>query len=262
MQARQYFTIGENNRKRSMHLHWLPLEKLLFPNTDRALQEPNGLLAAGGDLSPERLLAAYERGIFPWFNEGDPILWWSPSPRMVFYPGEVHISRSLSKRLKKQDYQVSVNKDFLGVIEACSEPRPTQDGSIEPGTWISEDMKQAYLQLHQRGYAHSVEVWQNQQLAGGLYGVSLNKVFFGESMFSRMNNGSKIALVHLAEWLKSWQYKLIDCQVYSDHLQSLGAVEIERRLFEQIIGEHGELSPPNVEQWQSQFLPLWHHLSE
>lgn len=219
-----------------MTLPWL--EHPVFPATHQALVEPNGLLAAGGELTVEWLLAAYRRGIFPWFNEGDPILWWSPSPRLVFYPDQVHISRSLRKVLKKGGFRVSINRDFAGVITHCAElkRKPYQE---EAETWITAEINQAYIDLHRAGYAHSVEVWREEELVGGLYGVALGKVFFGESMFSKMTNGSKIAISYLAEWLKQWHYRLIDCQVSNAHLLSLGAVEISRPAFEGLLKDYG-----------------------
>lgn len=252
-----------------MRLSWLDPSFIQFPETSQALDEPNGLLAAGGALTPEWLLAAYQRGIFPWFNEGDPILWWTPSPRMVIYPHQLHISRSLRKQLKKADFRVSINTAFNAVIDACSAPREqSQDLSLDDPsvtsatTWISPSMASAYNQLHYLGYAHSIEIWQTKTsespelLVGGLYGIALGKVFFGESMFSRATNGSKIALVYLVEHLKQWQYKLIDCQVYNDHLSSLGAIEIDRYSFEQALNQHiPPLVPPKSsvrrEEWQS-----------
>jgi leucyl/phenylalanyl-tRNA--protein transferase len=198
----------------------------LFPPLDRALAEPNGLLAAGGDLSPGRLLAAYSRGIFPWFSAGEPILWWSPDPRMVLYPSEVKVSRSLRKALQRDDHEIRVDTSFRSVIAACAEPR---DG--QAGTWISPAMMDAYEALHRLGYAHSVETWREGRLAGGLYGVAIGRAFFGESMFSRATDASKLALVHLARQLARWGYGLIDCQMRTAHLASLGAREIPRSAF-------------------------------
>jgi len=197
-----------------------------FPPLDRALAEPNGLLAAGGDLSVGRLLAAYRNGIFPWFSEGEPILWWSPDPRMVLYPAEVKVSRSLGKALRRSDHEIRVDTAFRAVIEACAEPRAGQ-----AGTWISPAMMQAYEALHRQGYAHSVETWREGRLAGGLYGVAIGRAFFGESMFSRVTDSSKLALVHLARQLERWSYGLIDCQMRTPHLASLGAREIARSRF-------------------------------
>lgn len=197
-----------------------------FPPVDRALQEPNGLLAAGGDLAPERLVLAYRRGIFPWFNRGDPILWWSPDPRMVLFPGELKVSRSLRKRLKSRDYEVSSDSAFREVMEACAEPRRGQ-----AGTWIHPAMVAAYSRLHEAGLAHSVETWIGGRLAGGLYGVALGRAFFGESMFARETDASKIALVALVRQLARWRFGLIDCQMNTPHLASFGAREVPRAEF-------------------------------
>jgi leucyl/phenylalanyl-tRNA--protein transferase len=206
---------------------WLPPDEYLFPPPERALREPNGLLAAGGDLSPGRLLAAYRRGIFPWFSAGDPILWWSPDPRMVLRPDELKISRSLRRTLRNGTYRVRLDHDFAGVVHACAEaPR---DG--QRGTWITMEMQQAYLALHRLGHAHSVETWIDGQLAGGLYGVAIGRAFFGESMFSRVSDASKIALAHLCLHLKRLDFGIIDCQMETAHLASLGARPIPRRDF-------------------------------
>lgn len=197
-----------------------------FPDPAYALEEPNGLLAVGGDLSPARLLNAYRQGIFPWYSDEQPILWWSPAPRAVLFPEDLIVRRSLQKRLRNGGFTVSFDQAFAQVMQGCSEARHGQDG-----TWITNQMQQAYQHLHRLGFAHSVEVWQQGKLVGGLYGVSLGQVFFGESMFSRVADASKIALVHLVKRLKSWDFALIDCQVTTDHLLSLGAVEISRELF-------------------------------
>ncbi len=199
-----------------------------FPPVENALSEPNGLLAVGGDLSPQRLLEAYSKGIFPWFNEDDPILWWSPDPRMVLFPDELKISRSLRKTLKKDHYQIRTDCSFTQVMHACAAPRRGQ-----AGTWIHPKMIAAYTILHEMGLAHSIETWMDGVLIGGLYGVSLGKVFFGESMFSLVPDASKIALVHLVKQLQYWEYGLIDCQVKTGHLASLGAREISRVEFGQ-----------------------------
>lgn len=199
-----------------------------FPPVENALSEPNGLLAVGGDLSPQRLLEAYSKGIFPWFNEDDPILWWSPDPRMVLLPDELKISRSLRKTLKKDHYQIRTDCSFTQVMHACAAPRKGQ-----AGTWIHPQMVAAYTILHEMGLAHSIETWIDGVLVGGLYGVSLGKVFFGESMFSLVPDASKIALVHLVKQLQYWEYGLIDCQVKTGHLASLGAREISRVEFGQ-----------------------------
>jgi leucyl/phenylalanyl-tRNA--protein transferase len=197
-----------------------------FPPVEFALQQPNGLLAAGGNLSPERILEAYRHGIFPWFNENDPILWWSPNPRMVLFPSEFKISHSLRKELRKDTFEVRFDSAFEQVMRACAAPRKEQ-----AGTWILEEMIAAYCELHRRGYAHSVEIWIDGELAGGLYGMAIGKMFYGESMFSRRTNASKIALAHLAKQLEFWSFGMIDCQMNTPHLASLGAREISREEF-------------------------------
>lgn len=199
-----------------------------FPPVENALREPNGLLAVGGDLSPQRLLEAYSKGIFPWFNADEPILWWSPNPRMVLFPEEIKISRSLRKTLKKDHYQIRTDGSFTQVMHACASSRKGQ-----VGTWIHPEMIAAYTALHDMGLAHCVETWMDGELVGGLYGVALGQVFFGESMFSRVPDASKIALVHLAKQLQRWEFGLIDCQVKTGHLTSLGAREIPRSEFSQ-----------------------------
>lgn len=201
-----------------------------FPDPIYALEEPNGLLAVGGDLSPARLLNAYRQGIFPWYSDGQPILWWSPDPRAVLYPDEFRTSRSLRKRLRQRPFRVTFDSAFAEVIEACSAPRSGADG-----TWITTEMKQAYLQLYRIGFAHSVECWDGEELVGGLYGVSMGKVFFGESMFSRRSDASKIGFAHLIEQLKAWGFALIDCQVHSGHLASLGAEDVPREQFLELL---------------------------
>lgn len=197
-----------------------------FPPVESSLRDPNGLLAAGGELSVERLLEAYRHGIFPWFNPGEPILWWSPNPRMVLVPGEFKVSRSLAKVLRNVGYEVRVDSAFEQVMRSCAVPRDGQNG-----TWINEDMIAAYCALHRLGYAHSIEVWISGDLVGGLYGVSIGRMFYGESMFSRVDNASKIALAHLAMQLERWGFPMIDCQMSTPHLTSLGAREIPRKEF-------------------------------
>lgn len=197
-----------------------------FPDPRLALTEPNGLLAVGGDLSPERLIAAYRAGIFPWYNQGQPILWWSPDPRLVLFPEQLHISRSLRKRLRKGTYRVTLDKDFPRVIQACAGPRRDTEG-----TWITAEMKNAYLRLHRIGIAHSAEVWEEDELIGGLYGLSIGRIFFGESMFSQRPDASKVALVYLCRQLQRWGFPLLDCQIQSEHLQRLGAQTISRNEF-------------------------------
>lgn len=201
--------------------------ELWFPENNEASQD--GLLAVGGDLSVERLLLAYRSGIFPWFSDGDPILWWSPNPRMVLFPEKLKVSKSLRRIIKQNKFEITYNKAFAEVIEHCAMMK--REG--QAGTWITDDMLTAYQRLHDLGHAHSVEVWENGQLAGGLYGIDLpnHKVFCGESMFSKVSNASKVALFHLVERLTSKGYKVIDCQVYNPHLESLGAEEIDREDF-------------------------------
>jgi leucyl/phenylalanyl-tRNA--protein transferase len=197
-----------------------------FPPLQSALREPNGLLAVGGDLSPERLLAAYRRGIFPWFSEGDPLLWWSPDPRMVLFPAELKLSRSLVKTLRNSPYEVRFDSAFDQVITGCAAPRAGASG-----TWIVDEMQDAYKQLHRLGYAHSAETWIDGELAGGLYGVALGNMFYGESMFTRVRDASKIAFVHLVRHLQARGFGMIDCQMHTRHLASLGAHEIPREEF-------------------------------
>ncbi len=198
-----------------------------FPSPDLALKEPNGLLAIGGDMSPARLLNAYIHGIFPWFSDDTgPIMWWSPDPRAVFLPNSVKVSRSLRRTLARGEFEVRFDTVFDDVVRGCAAPR---DG--DRGTWITPAIRAAYGDLHRLGYAHSVETWMDGELAGGLYGVSIGRMFFGESMFARRSDASKVALVLLAEQLEKWQFDLIDCQVMNPHLQSLGAVEMSRREF-------------------------------
>ena len=197
-----------------------------FPDVSLALREPDGLLAVGGDLSPERILAAYRQGIFPWYSDNQPILWWSPDPRTVLFPASLKISRSLRKILRKQRFKVTLDQAFEQVIAACAEPR-----AGDQGTWITTDMAVAYAQLHRHGHAHSVECWQDEVLVGGLYGIAIGQVFFGESMFSTVSEASKVAFCHLVRQLQAWEFGLIDCQVYTSHLASLGAEKIPRYNF-------------------------------
>ena len=198
-----------------------------FPSVEQALLEPNGLLMAGGSLRPERLLAAYRRGIFPWYSAGEPVLWWSPDPRCVLWPGKLRISRSLAKSLRNRGFEVRRDTAFRAVIERCGDSR-----SRGQGTWILPEMVEVYCQMHELGYAHSVECWQDGQLVGGLYGVHLDRVFFGESMFSSVRDASKVALAHLCE---DPQLALIDCQLTSPHLLSLGAENMPRREFMKLL---------------------------
>jgi len=198
-----------------------------FPEPGQALVSPNGLLAWGGDLHPQRLLGAYRRGIFPWYSAGQPVLWWSPAPRCVIFPGQVHLSRRTRRRYNSGVYRLSADTAFEAVITACAEPR-----SYETSTWITPDMCEAYIRLHRLGFAHSVEVWSDGALCGGIYGVAIGSVFFGESMYSRRPDASKIALVALCRQLVDWDYGLLDCQVGNPHLFRMGAVEIGREAFE------------------------------
>ncbi|MBA2484129.1 MAG: leucyl/phenylalanyl-tRNA--protein transferase [Nitrosomonas sp.] len=204
-----------------------------FPPLEMALTEPNGLLAAGSDLSPQRLISAYRKGIFPWFNEGEPILWWSPDPRMVLFPSELKISRSLKKVLKKGHYKICVDRHFEQVIRSCA----TAPRQGQLGTWIHPEIVAAYTTLHKMGLAHSVETWIDDKLAGGLYGISLGKVFYGESMFSSITDASKIALVYLVKYLELQGVSMIDCQMKTAHLASFGAREIPRKEFSQKLFE-------------------------
>ena len=197
-----------------------------FPPLAQALSDPAGLLAAGGDLSPARLIAAYRQGIFPWYNAGDPILWWSPDPRMVLLPDELRVPRSLAKLMRRQPYEIRVDSAFRAVMTACAQPRAGQ-----AGTWINADIIDAYTQLHALGVAHSVEAWQDGVLVGGLYGIALGRAFYGESMFARTPDASKIAFVHLVRQLQRWQFGMIDCQMNTAHLARFGAREIPRADF-------------------------------
>ncbi len=215
-----------------------------FPPLDSALREPNGLLAAGGDLSPQRLIEAYAHGIFPWFNPGEPILWWSPDPRMVLFPGELKVSRSLRKTLKKPTYEIRTDTAFRQVMEACAAPRDEHGG-----TWITPAMISAYTELHRLGLAHSVETWMEGKLVGGLYGIGLGRMFYGESMFSLATDASKIAFVHLVRQLERWGYGMIDCQMKTAHLASLGAREIPRAEFSLKLSELVNF-PGNIGHWR------------
>lgn len=204
----------------------LPDDEITFPHPE--LADPNGILAVGGDLSPERLLLAYEWGIFPWFNPNEPILWWSPDPRFVLFPEELRVSKSMRPYFNQRKFVVTFDTQFEQVIRTCQQiKRDKQLG----GTWITEDMVQAYCKLHELGYAHSVEVWQEGELVGGLYGISLGKIFFGESMFTTVSNASKFGFISLVRQLKTWDFQLIDCQQKTRHLASLGARSIDRALF-------------------------------
>lgn len=207
-------------------LTWLSPYSNDFPPGERALADPNGLLAIGGDLSIPRLLKAYRQGIFPWYQDGQPLLWWCPDPRTVVLPGSLHVSRSMRKFMRQSTWRVTADQAFASVMRGCAEPRDYTNA-----TWITAEMQDAYCELHRLGHAHSIEVWDDQILVGGLYGVALGKVFFGESMFSRRTNASKMAFVRLVEHLRQWGFELIDCQMPTDHLFSLGAESISRQAF-------------------------------
>ncbi len=207
-------------------IYWLDEHSHDFPPACTALKEPNGLLAAGGDLNPDRIICAYAQGIFPWYSPGEPILWWSPDPRSIVLPQKFKASRSLAKIIKKKTFHVTTDTCFERVMRQCAEPRIEQEG-----TWIDEGIIGAYCKLHDMGVAHSIECWNDDQLVGGLYGLALGRVFFGESMFSLQSNASKVAFAALCQQLTSWDFELIDCQVHSQHLESMGAIEVTREEF-------------------------------
>ena len=232
-------------------LPWLDHGFPAFPPTEWALDEPNGLLAAGGELNADWLQTAYPKGIFPWFNDGEPILWWSPSPRCVLFPDKFHPSRSLRKRMRQLNYEVRIDSSFTAVMRACAAPR-----SMQEGTWISPAFISAYTELAKRGVGHSIELWTEGELVGGLYGLAIGKLFFGESMFSAIPDASKICLYHLAEKLGQAGYAVIDCQVYNPHLHSLGAEEIDREQFEQLLLSCNDR--PETDVWRD---PIWHQQS-
>lgn len=223
-----------------MPLPWLETDPIQFPPVEQALRDPDGLLAAGGSLSPEWLLHAYRQGIFPWYEEGQPLLWWSPDPRLVLFPERIRISRSLRKFIRKTPYSIKMDSDFPAVIRECGR------GRADSGqTWITPQMESAYLEMYRLGHAHSVEIRDEEELVGGLYGIAIGKVFFGESMFSKQANASKLALVALARQLQAWQFGVIDCQVKSGHLLSLGAEEIARDSFVKLIGRYTKQDHPS-----------------
>ena len=207
-------------------LPWLSSPHPSFPSTEQALESPNGLLAAGGELTPAWLVDAYRKGIFPWYSDKDPILWWSPDPRMILLPAQFKRRRSLAKRLRHGGFSVTLDQQFIQVVEACAAPRKN-----EPGTWINPDMRRAYQRLHELGIAHSIEVHRDGELVGGLYGLAMGPVFFGESMFSRQPDASKIALAYLAGAMQRHGGELIDCQMHTPHLASLGATTVARSTF-------------------------------
>ena len=234
----------------------MPLEPLLslvnnqlvdeFPNPLTALAEPDGLLAAGGDLTNASLLEAYGKGIFPWYSDGQPILWWCPSERSILHPGEVKLSRSLKKTMRRGHLQVTIDSYFPEVIRACAAPRATQTD-----TWITRAMHDAYIRLHHNGHAHSIECSQNGELVGGLYGVTVGRAFFGESMFSRVSDASKVALITLSNHLLEWGYELIDCQIHNPHLASMGAQLIPRREFVEVL-QQITARFPSTDAWKPQ----------
>lgn len=211
-------------------LHWLD-ERLWFPPTTQAMRDPDGLLAAGGDLRPERLIYAYQRGIFPWYNDDSPILWWSPAPRFVLQPGQLYINRTLNKVIRHQPFTISINRAFPSVIRLCAETK--REG--QNGTWIHPEMVDAYCTLHQQGWSHSVEAWSGNQLVGGLYGMAIGRVFYGESMFSLQSNASKVAFALWAQLLFELGCELIDCQMKTEHMQKLGGQAVTRKAFEALL---------------------------
>lgn len=229
-----------------IRLHWLDPRNphQPFPPVHLAMRDPNGLLAIGGDLSPTRLLRAYRQGIFPWYNPDEPVLWWCPDPRTVLAPADFHVSQSLAKAIRRRDYALSFDHDFDVVLKACSAGRRKSRG-----TWLGNDMRRAYSELFKRGYAHSIEVWRQGTLIGGLYGVTLGRVFFGESMFSLATDASKLALHGLSRQLLAWNFEFIDCQVSSAHLLSLGAREIPRDAFLRQLSISID-APPPAAAWQ------------
>jgi len=226
-------------------LPWLD-HTYTFPPPSSALSEPDGLLAAGGDLSSKRIISAYQKGIFPWYSDGQPILWWSPNPRCVIFPNQMYQSRSLRKHIRKTNPTLTFDQHFEDVIHYCSRSNTDED------TWITEEMEAAYIALFHQGIAHSVEVWEEGELTGGLYGLSLGRCFFGESMFSLRPNSSKIAFSALCQQLQKWNYALIDCQVENPHLISLGASTIDREHFLSILETNID-QPPRQNSWQFDF---------
>jgi len=223
-------------------LHWLgPEPSAEFPALELSLTEPDGLLAAGGDLSTERLIRAYQSGIFPWYNPDEPILWWAPNPRFVLPPEQIKISRSLAKNIRNNHFEIRMDSAFEKVISICAnQPRKNQ-----PGTWITHEMQQAYINMHHAGHAHCVECWNGDELVGGLYGIHSGQVFCGESMFTRESNASKIALVYLCGFLQRHGFKLIDSQVYTEHLERLGARMISRKEYVKILQQKNNVNMPN-----------------
>jgi leucyl/phenylalanyl-tRNA---protein transferase len=236
----------------SLYPIWLDPDNtnIKFPHPENALTEPDGLLAVGGDLSAQRIIQAYLKGIFPWYSAGQPIMWWSPNPRAVLFPEKLHVSKSLKKFIRKKTFTTTIDQSFEQVINFCAQtPRKNQEG-----TWITDEMKQAYIHLHKIGIAHSTECWCGDQLVGGLYGLALGKVFFGESMFSHKTNASKVAFVHLVDELVKSDYALVDCQVTNKHLLSLGAEEIPRKNFLKLVKNN--TLPYNDQQIKNKFLSI------
>lgn len=214
-------------------VHWINRHTDNFPPLECALHTPNGLLALGGELTADRLIAAYRHGCFPWYSAGQPIMWWSPDPRTVLFPEELHVARSLRKTLRQTSFHITYDRAFEQVIAACAEPRAS-----DSGTWITQEMQTAYSTLHHLGHAHSVEVWHDNQLVGGLYGIAIGRLFFGESMFSRMADASKIGFVTLVQDLQQAGFVLIDCQMHTEHLARFGAREISRRTFQEYLRQY------------------------
>ncbi len=233
-------------------LPWLAGSAATFPPVETALTEPNGLLAAGGDLSPAWLVAAYRRGIFPWFSDDQPILWWSPDPRMVLFPDDLRVRRSLAKRVRNGGFRITADRAFPSVVDACAAPRHRQ-----PGTWITPEMHDAYTPPHHLGLAHSVETWSGERLVGGLYGVALGPIFFGESMFSLEPDASKVALVALCRAMQAGGGRLIDCQMHTAHLASLGARDIARREFIGYLDRWMGNTPGDAETTADDWTPSW-----
>ncbi len=226
-------------------LPFLLNDQCVFPDTEYALLNPNGLLAVGGDLSQQRLITAYQNGIFPWYSDPDPILWWSPNPRAVLYPDALKVSRSLAKSIRNRNYQAWLNRDFNRVIEKCADSRHQADG-----TWITKPMMAAYQTLHESGLAHCISIYQDTKLVGGLYGVSMGKFFFGESMFSKSRDASKVALYYLVQYVRFYSFLLIDCQVPNAHLTSLGSINISRKKFNNYLQESVNI-PQSQNMWQN-----------
>lgn len=221
---------------------WIDRYSDTFPPLESALRSPDGLLALGGDLSSQRLVSAYRHGCFPWYSEGQPLLWWSPDPRTVLFPDELHVPRSLRKTMRNHQFQITYDQAFATVIKACAEPR-----DIHGGTWITPAMQAAYCELHRLGHAHSVEVWQQTELVGGLYGIAMGQLFFGESMFTRVSDASKVGFVTLVQDLQQAGFVLIDCQMPTEHLARFGARDIPRRQFQQYLQQH--LDQPTGMRW-------------